>query len=167
MVQGRVSGWGLRDGAVLRRPRHDRGRHYRPERGFSSVLPVDYLMYITTCLLFFVSKGLNPCSNMSKFFYRAQWNTHDNGNTLSASSVLIRSSVTYQKECDAMQVELGIPVPPYWARLMAKTVGEGPAQRLTAQAALLSPQQARRIPECIRTTLDERLSSAGKEYSNI
>jgi 3,2-trans-enoyl-CoA isomerase len=40
------------------------------------------------------------------------------------------------------EVALGIPVPVYWARLMAKVVGQAAAEKLCLNATLASPQQA-------------------------
>ncbi len=40
------------------------------------------------------------------------------------------------------QVALGIPVPVYWARLMAKVTGQAAAEKLCLNATLASPQQA-------------------------
>lgn len=40
------------------------------------------------------------------------------------------------------EVALGIPVPLYWARLMGRLIGEGPAHKLCLSATLTSPEQA-------------------------
>ena len=42
------------------------------------------------------------------------------------------------------EVALGIAVPKYWARLMARVVGQGPAERLLQFAVMLTPEEARR-----------------------
>lgn len=38
------------------------------------------------------------------------------------------------------EVALGITVPLYWGRVMARVIGQGPAERLCQFAALISPQ---------------------------
>ena len=43
------------------------------------------------------------------------------------------------------EVALGIPVPFFWAQLMGRVIGEGPAHKLCLTATLLSPQQALQI----------------------
>lgn len=43
------------------------------------------------------------------------------------------------------EVALGIPVPLFWARLMARVIGEGPAHKLCLNAALVSPQHALKL----------------------
>lgn len=40
------------------------------------------------------------------------------------------------------EVELGIPVPRYWARLMARTVPSGTAEKLCLFAQMATAQQA-------------------------
>lgn len=40
------------------------------------------------------------------------------------------------------EVALGIPVPVYWAKLMGRVIGEGPAHHLCLTATLVSPQKA-------------------------
>lgn len=43
------------------------------------------------------------------------------------------------------EVALGIPVPTYWAHLMARVIGEGAAQTLCLSATLASPQEALKL----------------------
>lgn len=40
------------------------------------------------------------------------------------------------------EVNLGISVPKYWCKIMARIVGQAQAERLCLNAALLSPQDA-------------------------
>jgi Delta3-Delta2-enoyl-CoA isomerase len=40
------------------------------------------------------------------------------------------------------EVELGIPVPKFWAALMARVVGQGVADKLCGFAQMSTPQQA-------------------------
>ena len=53
--------------------------------------------------------------------------------------------MTEQGHIGLNEVALGIPVPVYWARLMAAVIGQGPAERLCFSATLLSPQEALRL----------------------
>ena len=53
--------------------------------------------------------------------------------------------MTEQGHIGLNEVALGIPVPVYWARLMAVVIGQGPAERLCYSASLLSPQEALRL----------------------
>lgn len=43
------------------------------------------------------------------------------------------------------EVALGIAVPKMWAALMARLVGQGPAEKLLQFAAMLKPAEARRL----------------------
>ena len=43
------------------------------------------------------------------------------------------------------QAAIGISVPLYWARLMARVIGQGPAERLCQFASLVSPQDAKQV----------------------
>ena len=43
------------------------------------------------------------------------------------------------------QAAIGISVPLFWARLMARVIGQGPAERLCQFASLVSPQEAKQV----------------------
>jgi len=61
------------------------------------------------------------------------------------------------------EVALGIPVPVYWARLMAKVVGQAAAEKLCLSATLASPQQALELGLVDQVVSGEELmGAAGK-----
>lgn len=53
--------------------------------------------------------------------------------------------MTQQGHIGLNEVALGISVPPFWARLMANVIGNGPAERLCLTAAVISPQEALKL----------------------
>lgn len=40
---------------------------------------------------------------------------------------------------------LGISVPKYWGRLMARVIGQGPTEKLLQFAVMLSPEEAKEV----------------------
>lgn len=62
------------------------------------------------------------------------------------------------------EVALGIPVPLYWARLMGRLIGEGPAHKLCLSATLTSPEQALELGLVDEVVKGEDLTETAKKY---
>ncbi|KAK9816888.1 hypothetical protein WJX72_006737 [[Myrmecia] bisecta] len=60
------------------------------------------------------------------------------------------------------EVAVGISVPLFWSRLMARVIGDGPAERLCQFAVFLSPQQAKQVGLVNEVTSKENLLPAAE-----